>query len=292
MPEGTNRVKQFSPPRFLFGLFILTLLFCATFFYWIIQDYQRISPQFHLLGQLQKENERQRTQIDHLTGRINQMGQKVGELKELDIMLKAIVNLETNDDNTEFQGVGGSDSNPFRSDCSKVKTDKALVRLIHLSEDNLSNEATLSNQDRMEFDKFLENQKIFLFSTPSIWPTKGLLSSRFGYRISPLTGEREFHIGVDISTRKNAPIVAPADGIVSSIHRNHWSGEVLCISHGYGFFTRYIHLQKALVKKGQFVKLGETIALVGDAGRSTGPHLHYEVHMNGVPVNPLRFVRN
>ena len=131
-----------------------------------------------------------------------------------------------------------------------------------------------------------------LAHTPSVWPTKGWVSSRFGYRISPFTSEREFHKGLDISTRKKSPVIAPSDGIVSSVRWDHGYGKLLSISHGYGVKTRYAHLDEVLVKQGQYVKRGQKIALVGDTGRTTGPHLHYEVHLNEVPVNPLRYILN
>ena len=131
-----------------------------------------------------------------------------------------------------------------------------------------------------------------LARTPSIWPTKGWVSSRFGYRVSPFTKEKEFHSGLDIVTRNKAPIVSPADGIVASVSREYGYGNILTINHGNGLKSRYAHLTKSLVKKGQYVKRGEKIALVGSSGRSTGPHLHYEVYLKGVPVNPSRYILN
>jgi murein DD-endopeptidase MepM/ murein hydrolase activator NlpD len=156
----------------------------------------------------------------------------------------------------------------------------------------MEHEIALGEEDKKELHKFLESQKILLASTPSIWPTKGWMSSRFGYRTSPFTGQKEFHKGIDISTRMNAPVIAPANGIVSHVGWNHGYGRVLTIEHGYGVKTKYAHLQKILVKKGKHVKRGETVALVGSTGRSTGPHLHYEVHLNRVAVNPLRYILN
>jgi murein DD-endopeptidase MepM/ murein hydrolase activator NlpD len=173
-----------------------------------------------------------------------------------------------------------------------AKTHKDFVRSMHSAIDTVDREIALCEKDKTELHKFLENQKVLLASTPSIWPTKGWLSSRFGYRMSPFTGKKEFHRGIDIATRMGAPIVAPADGIVSKIYSDRGYGKVVSISHGYGVITRYAHLSKTLVKKGQYVKRGETIALVGNSGRSTGTHLHYEVHLNRVAVDPLRYIPN
>ncbi len=163
---------------------------------------------------------------------------------------------------------------------------------MHQSLDNLDAEISIQTNEKEELYKFLENQKTMLASTPSIWPTRGWISSRFGYRVSPFTNQKEFHKGIDISTRMNTPIIAPADGVVSSIGEDHAMGKKITLNHSYGVKTRYGHLSKVLVKKGQYVKRGEKIALVGKSGRTTGPHLHYEVYLNGLPVNPLRYILN
>jgi murein DD-endopeptidase MepM/ murein hydrolase activator NlpD len=212
------------------------------------------------------------------------------ELQALDHQLKGLVNLELEQETGHFQGVGGSPAKLFPEAYKTAKSYKQLVRLLHDSLDNLYHEIAAGKQDKAELHEFLKNQQLLLASTPSIWPTSGWLSSGFGNRASPFTGKREFHNGIDISTRSGASIIAPADGIVSCVRFDNYSGRVIGISHGFGFETVYAHLKKVLVKKGQPVKRGEVVALVGNSGRSTGPHLHYEVHLNKVPVNPLRYV--
>jgi murein DD-endopeptidase MepM/ murein hydrolase activator NlpD len=292
VPDATNRVKRFKVPSFLPVFFGLILVSCAAFLVFIIRDYQFMKIHSPQLVRLEKENELQKRQLDQLAKRIDKTTKKLYELKEFDRKLRIMVNLETSEGKKEFQGVGGSDPILFQPQHNMAKTHKDLVRSMHSAIDNLDSEIALCEKDKTELHKFLENQKVLLASTPSIWPTNGWLSSRFGYRISPFTGKKEFHRGIDIATRMGAPIVAPADGIVLKIYSDHGYGKVLAVSHGYGVITRYAHLNKALVKKGQYVKRGETIALVGNSGRSTGPHLHYEVHLNRVAVDPLRYVLN
>ena len=163
---------------------------------------------------------------------------------------------------------------------------------MHQSLDNLSAEICMQTNEKAELLEFLRDQKSMLACTPSVWPTRGWISSGFGYRISPFTNEREFHQGLDIATRMNSVIVAPADGVISSAGWEYGFGRVVTLSHDYGLKTKYGHLAETLVKKGQYVKRGQKIALVGNTGRSTGPHLHYEVHLKGVPVNPLRYILN
>ena len=201
-----------------------------------------------------------------------------------------MANVDEGETQGQFIGVGGSDPGPKLSDESVAENLKELVLVMHQSLDELNEEIVVEKNVKIELYQFLENQKNLLASTPSIWPTKGWLSSRFGYRISPFTGGREFHKGIDISTRLNTPVTAPSDGIVVRVGRNGGFGKMITIQHGYGLVTKYAHLEKILVKKGQTVKRGDKIGLAGNTGRSTGPHLHYEVHLNGVPVNPVRYV--
>jgi murein DD-endopeptidase MepM/ murein hydrolase activator NlpD len=138
----------------------------------------------------------------------------------------------------------------------------------------------------------LETKRNLLASTPSIRPSDGWITSRFGYRTSPFTGRREFHSGLDISNKTGVKIVATANGKIAYASRKMYIGNLIVIDHGYGRVTRYGHLDKIMVKPGQRVKRGDVIGLLGNTGRSTGPHVHYEVKINGVAVNPLKYILN
>ncbi len=131
-----------------------------------------------------------------------------------------------------------------------------------------------------------------LASTPSIMPVAGFFSHGFGWRKDPFTGGREFHQGVDIVAPYGTPIVAPADGIVTRAHREGGYGKMVHISHGYGMATRYGHLSEILVRPGQRVHRGDVIGRVGSTGRSTGPHLHYEVFKGGRRVDPRKYLND
>ena len=292
VPDGKGCVRQIRLPKSLTFFIIPLLIICAAFLFWIIHDYRGIKAKVPQLTELQKENVLQKEQILYMARRIDQVTEEMNELRKLDHKLRVMVNLETGEGDEQFKGVGGSDPALLDPKKTLTKVDRELVRAMHRSLDNLNSDINSSKEDKTGLQEFLENQKMLLASTPSIRPTKGWLSSRFGYRISPFTGKKEFHKGLDISTRMGAPIVASADGTVSFTGWDRGYGRVVVIKHGYGLKTKYAHLKKSLVKKGQYVKRGETIGLVGNSGRTTGSHLHYEVHLNGVPVNPLRYVLN
>ncbi len=136
----------------------------------------------------------------------------------------------------------------------------------------------------------LEEKRNRLVSMPSVWPTKGWLTSRFGPRISPFTGRRQKHAGIDIAGRLGTVINAPARGRVSSIGSRGPLGNSLTLDHGFGLKTFYGHAQEIFVGVGETVERGQRIASIGTSGRSTGPHLHYGVHVNGKARDPLNYI--
>ena len=128
-------------------------------------------------------------------------------------------------------------------------------------------------------------------SAPNLWPVEGQITGSFGERIDPFNGEGAFHSGVDISSYVGSPVIAPADGVVTFADFMGGYGRAVIVDHGHGISTRYGHLSSFAVTAGQHIQRGDTIGYVGLSGRSTGPHLHYEVRINDVPVNPYKYLR-
>ena len=292
LPDASNKVKQFRIPQSLLLVSLVVFLSVALLSAWGIVEYRGIKENVPKLSQLEEENAQQKTQLASLTEKIDRINGRLIELNEFDQKLKIMVNLEPDEENSQFLGIGGSDTSLLNPGYTIEKAHERLVTLMHQSLDNLDTAISVQINEKEELYKFLENQKNMLVCTPSVWPTRGWLSSGFGNRISPFTNEKEFHKGLDISTRMNTPILAPADGLVSSTGKDYLMGNKLTINHGYGLKTRYGHMAKILVKKGEYVKRGQEIGLVGNTGRSTGPHLHYEVYLNSLPVNPRRYILN
>lgn len=129
-----------------------------------------------------------------------------------------------------------------------------------------------------------------LASTPSLAPVSGFFSDGYGWRRDPIDGSREFHKGVDIVAPTGTPVRAAADGLVTAAGRTAGYGSMIHLAHGYGLATRYGHLSKIVVNPGQRVKRGDLIGYVGSTGRSTGPHLHYEVFRAGAQVDPRKYL--
>lgn len=150
--------------------------------------------------------------------------------------------------------------------------------------------AEAAEQEVLQLWKDLSDKNEILQTTPSIRPTFGWVSSNFGSRVSPFTGDMSQHRGLDIAADMGTPIRAPATGIVTAATIDVGYGKVITIDHGHGIVTRFGHCSQMYVKAGQRVRRGDVIGAVGNTGRSTGPHLHYEVRLQGVPVNPERYI--
>jgi murein DD-endopeptidase MepM/ murein hydrolase activator NlpD len=136
----------------------------------------------------------------------------------------------------------------------------------------------------------VERRRALAAATPSIWPVAGWLSSSYGTRRDPFTGGQDFHPGLDISADYGQPVLASADGTVSIAERSGNYGNLVVIEHGYGIITRYGHLSRFAVSNGQQITRGEVVGYVGSSGRSTSPHLHYEILVNGQLTNPLKLL--
>ncbi len=151
-------------------------------------------------------------------------------------------------------------------------------------------------RDRMdsyrELKKYIATQRSLLASRPTNWPVRGWITSRFGMRNSPFFESRTMHHGLDIANEEGTSIKAPADGVVTYTGWEGGYGKLIVIDHGYGFSTRFGHLQRHLVNIGQRVRRGQVIGFMGSTGRSTASHLHYEIRVNGVPVDPQKYLKN
>ena len=136
----------------------------------------------------------------------------------------------------------------------------------------------------------VEQRQALASATPSIWPVTGWLSSPYGARRDPFTGDSDFHPGLDISSPQGEPVLAPADGVVSFAGASGNYGNLLVIDHGFGIVTKFGHLSRFAARAGQTIRRGDVLGFVGTTGRSTSPHLHYEIWMNGQLTNPLRLL--
>lgn len=171
-----------------------------------------------------------------------------------------------------------------------LNLDKLVFRPVLDRLAGINREATDHAFELQRLLSTLSQQKSLLQSIPSAAPVDGWITSGFGVRVSPFTGEKTMHAGIDIAAPVGTPILAPADGVVIFTGAKAGFGNFIMIAHGYGVVSRYGHNHQNMVQPGQRVARGEQIATVGETGRSTGPHVHYEVMINGKVENPQKFI--
>ncbi|MEZ4524442.1 MAG: M23 family metallopeptidase [Desulfobacterales bacterium] len=234
----------------------------------------------------------QRKQIQEFAGEINSLKSQLIALSEFERQIRVIANLDHPEARRGLFGIGGSAPEDLDPKFDLRKKHNALIREMHEQTGQLEQAGAVQEKNFESLMKELDAQKNLLKCTPAIQPAEGVLTSVFGERESPFTGMAEFHSGLDIAAPSGTPVIAPADGRVTFADTKGSFGKMMVISHGFGLVTRYAHLDDFVKNVGDTVKRGEKIAVMGNTGRSTGPHLHYEVHLNSMPVDPSDYILN
>lgn len=249
------------------------------------------------INSLKKENAILGDQLAMMEEKVSAIQSHLKRIEKKDDELRLVADLPKMDTDLRKVGVGGLVSELDRDfDVMPINLSKKTEK-IQLNLNRLEREVLLEIKSYGEIEKKLWDNKRLIKHTPSIRPTaEGRLTANFGIRLDPFLERYTPHEGIDIAAEKGTPIYAAADGVVEEARdrykRNRGYGKTILINHGYGFKTRYAHLSQILVKKGQKVKRWDIIGRVGDSGRTTGSHLHYEVIVNGKPVNPFSYIYN
>ncbi|MGE4421311.1 MAG: peptidoglycan DD-metalloendopeptidase family protein [Pseudodesulfovibrio sp.] len=239
----------------------------------------------------EKTVQEQKTQLLSLSQKITSLQGNLNRIRDFDSKLRVMINLDQ-DGSQASAPKGGPANENFSKGYLPLYRQELLARKMHEFLRQLNVEARLEEVRQQEIMHTLRSNQNILEATPSIWPTSGWVTSGFAWRTSPFTGKREFHKGLDISAPRGTPVYAPARGTVTFAGRDSSYGLSIRLKHNASLSTRFAHLNRIAIKSGQEVTRGELIGYVGNTGRSTGPHLHYEVRLNGVPVNPKRYILN
>jgi murein DD-endopeptidase MepM/ murein hydrolase activator NlpD len=262
--------------------------------------YARVSVLESELGEAHRIIRSHDSQVLSLLGKVQSLEQDISRVQQFDAKLRVLMNVDPADvsgdaaidaaspDGAASGVAGGGMNNPLLLSRHR---ELFMVRL-HSLVDVLATNVRVEEVEQQVLAGLLLENKDSLLSTPSTWPVRGFVTSGFGRRRAPITGGTAMHTGIDIANRVGTPIRAPARGAVTFSGRDGAYGISIRLDHGNGIVTLYAHMNKALVKVGDYVQRGDVIGEVGNTGRSTGPHLHYEVILNGVPVNPMRYILN
>jgi murein DD-endopeptidase MepM/ murein hydrolase activator NlpD len=288
LTDGTTRPHQVRVALrtlgiVLAGVVVLTLLLTVVGYRALTRevDYQEFASL------------RAAVQAQHgMAAQLETLQQELSRLRTFDTQIRRLAGLDTaprGSGSTLAVGGGTLELSKALKASEEAETGTLLQRLVQDLE-RLEREIALRGESLQAVQEYLTKQKDRLTATPSLWPTEGQVTSRFGPRTSPFTGQPQHHTGVDIAAPPGTPIRAPAAGVVTFAGPLPGYGNVLVLTHGFGFKTFYGHNQRNAVVKGQAVTRGQQIATVGNTGYSTGAHLHYEVLLNDAPHDPLKYI--
>lgn len=288
VPPASGDTIQLNIPQFLVSLAGFLLVCAVLLFGYFLLEHVNRQDAGEQLQALQVENAFLQSRLAGMRSSMATFGNYLREIEQTEENIRQVFDFPDVDPAERALGIGGF---PATAD----STQNVYQQLSFDTEADIANLLRKASFERENFDLILDSlltRRDQLDHTPSIRPCQGYFSGAFGMRKRhPVTGERTMHNGVDFAADVGTPIMAPADGKVIKIWYSKTLGKTLLIDHGYGLRTMYGHLQGAKVKVGQEVKRRDLIAMIGRTGlMTTGPHLHYEVHLNRKPVNPMNFI--
>jgi murein DD-endopeptidase MepM/ murein hydrolase activator NlpD len=236
-----------------------------------------------------EENRLLKTKLSDLSAQIDTVFQKLQTMEEWEDEIRAEKNLKQINKEIRKMGIGGIP----RIDSTFSHKSRVLNAYYNVLLQRLTQIESRVDFTFQTHNEVLENMHLkddLYRSTPSIYPTFGRITEAYGYRTHPITKKRTFHYGLDIANLQGKPIYATADGVVENLGRERNFGNFIHLKHNFGYETKYAHLHKIYVAKGQSVKRGDIIGTIGNTGRSTGSHLHYEVKRYNKHRNPYYYL--
>jgi murein DD-endopeptidase MepM/ murein hydrolase activator NlpD len=291
IPDKTARVVRIKIPRTLLLGGLASLAFMVAFGGYAFVRSLEQGRRLESYRDLESRALEQKVALKRFANEMDSLKGQIGRMRELDYKLRVITDLEVEKPSPSIYGIGGSLESG--EELTLENADQSKLDLVTLLDKDLARLREMANYQEESFNNlktYLADQKDLIERTPHRWPARGFVSSNFGPRLDPFTGLTRLHEGIDIVARHGTPVTAPADGIVTYSGVDPTLGDMVVIDHGYGLLTRYGHNDTVLVREGQRVKRGDPIATVGSSGKSTGPHLHYEIRFNDVAINPLNYL--
>jgi murein DD-endopeptidase MepM/ murein hydrolase activator NlpD len=285
VPNASSRLHKLRLPVQL--LYVLATIGIISFFVAVGLGFTYAKMAFKVAdyNQLQSENIDLKVQKKNLEVSAVKLSSKLTELETLSEKLSTL--FESDNWNKRMKitlpAVGGSRVDYTTADLIGPPGPRAEMEVMKDRTSELENQLRLLEQ-------VAEKRATIVRFTPTIWPLRGHITSHYGNRLDPFNGDQEMHLGLDIAGIYGSPVHAPADGVVVYASRKSAYGNLVILDHGNGLTTRHGHLSRFNVRVGQRIRKNDVIAFVGTTGRSTAPHLHYEVRQNDHPVNPRNYL--
>jgi murein DD-endopeptidase MepM/ murein hydrolase activator NlpD len=279
IPDSGKRTRRYQVTQGILWSALAVTSICLLGVGYICVDYFRLQFDQQEFSRILVQNSEQRHQLSQLASSFGALQRDVMVLAGTEARVREALNAKDAKSTVIPIGIGGA-----------LETSSTDMTALQKQINELRLAIDLRRESQEEVRDLLNDKHSLASATPFGWPTKGWLTSYFGVRESPYSGDPKMHEGLDIAANTGMGVTATADGVVVKATTEPGYGKVVMIDHGYGFRTIYGHNSKLMVKPGMRVKRGDKISEVGSTGRSTGSHLHYEVRLNGVPINPRKFL--
>lgn len=313
IPSPTSSVRTFSIRRIVPIVVIMAVIISVSTLSYLYNFYEEnsliLTEKLEVLKGVRAENQQLKNELYTLAQDTEELKRNLDQLQQYNEEIKGMIG----NDETDNQASAGeadlklyvslSEDNPVIQRGLPIGggdfklTYQPSYDIINQARNNidmLKEQLPGQEEDLNKLEMSVREYNDLKAATPTLWPLRdngdAYISSNYGWRKDPFTGKQELHEGLDIGVWYNTPVLATADGVVKFVGRNGGYGLLVVIEHGYGYETRYAHLNKILVEKGQTISRGDRIALTGNSGRSNGPHLHYEVRVNNIPKNPRQYI--
>jgi murein DD-endopeptidase MepM/ murein hydrolase activator NlpD len=284
--DSKTRNLRVKPVYIFLGLIACVVIIVS--FLYNLTNFAKKEVDRSRLSQVENENRVVRNEIKRIEAEITGLTNLLDTLESYDKKLRSYAPLKPINEELREMGIGGYTPSFEQEDLSSYT--KSGLTALSETLDNLVGRTQLQKSSFDELITYLREKAYLRNHTPSIMPVQGWLIRGFGYQIDPFTGQVKMHEGLDIAAPTGTPVVSPADGTVKYAGNKKGFGLSVEINHGYGFTTLYGHCQRIRVNAGMRVKRGDVIAYVGNTGRSTGPHLHYEIRVAHSAVNPMNYI--
>jgi len=293
LPGPNERVRMLSISKSVIKTAFLSIAAVLVLSLYLVYEYNDVKDKVWELQSMREELMQQKVQVQDFALNLLDYKRQMFLLRDLDTKLRRVISLGPRDKAQQVLGIGGPDELGLHNLTSMGEKKQAeALKEMHEELTQLKGAASKQEASLQMLVEYFEDKRSLNASTPSIWPARGWVTSHFGNRTSPFSGILKFHEGMDIAAQTGTPVAASADGVVLKAGFGTGYGNMVEISHGYGIKTLYAHNSRLNVKAGQRVRRGDIISYVGDSGSSTGPHLHYEVRLNGLAVNPTKYMNN
>lgn len=284
IPQDGGNLMQWRLPRFVWVAVLLLSLGVFGGASWVLwRHYEALRDLDEIEAQLESSR--------RIASELGQSRDEMLKVAQLELQLRRMLHYKSASALLKSDNIGGPSDDDLKQLETMLESPRAAEATVDADMGSLVASAQAQEKNFDDIRKYVDHKRSMLAAKPTSWPVHGWISSGFGARVNPFSGEKGFHTGIDIANDMGTPIHTTADGRVAYAGWEGGYGKLVVVEHGQGFSTYYGHLSQIKVAQGDIVRRGDVVGLMGQSGDATGPHLHYEVRIYNAPVDPTKYLQ-